>query len=190
MESSIWQVLALHSGIMSGRKLEGLQNCHDKAMAGMEKALEANPDLVTKAGLVFCMQLCGQGRKPIVRTAVADLSLTPDWDDPSVEDPIFRWFLTTHAIFQNGGKPWMTWSRQFTPMLVNHQTIEDGSGGKTVGCWDSPGKNERFGRVYATALSLMMLEVHYQGSLLNRYPLYEHEQVPASTNDAVIKIEF
>lgn len=188
MEASIWQVLALQSGKRAGSQLDGLQNCLDKAAAGMEKALDTNLDTGTKAGLVFGMQLCGQTSKPVVQNAITNLfALTSDWNAPSFNDPIFRWYLITEAIFQNGGKPWGVWNRQFAPMLVNHQVKQERSGGVTLGYWDSPGKQERFGRVYSTALSLLMLEIYYQFNSLNRLPAYD--RIPDSTNDVVIKIQ-
>lgn len=186
VDVSVWQVLALKSGLMMGSH-EELRESLGKALGAMKTTLETKPKLGSVLGAVFCLQLCGEGQSPVCQGALSDLAtLTPDWKAPSCSDPIFRWYLATQAFFYKGGEQWKRWNLLFAPQLIEHQIISQVVQDKSVGYWDSPGSGERYGRVYTTALSIMNLEV-YQIRIL---PTYNKNYKPTpSQNDGKDKTE-
>lgn len=176
---SVLQVIALKSGIMEGSH-EGLRETLSKASGAMKTALEAKPDTGTLAGAVFCLQLCGEGLSPACRTALNDLAtMTPDWEIPVYNDPILKWYLATQAFFYNGGEHWKRWNRLILPQLLEHQVVSQDDQGKNIGYWDSPSGGEHFGRVYTTALSLLMLEYRRILPTFKHSPLQSETNVPA-----------
>jgi hypothetical protein len=190
VEASVWQVLALKGGLMAGAEAEGLRDGLRKSADGMRKVLEAQPDLGTAAGAALCLQLYGEGRTPTCKSALKSLdALTPDWQAPSFPDPIFRWHLATQVFFREGGQRWVRWNRLFNPMLVGRQVVQQGEQGKDTGYWDSPGSGERFSRVYATALSLLMLEVYQQHYLPTYQPAPTADEGNAADKDVEIKVK-
>lgn len=191
VEASVWQVLALKGGLMGGVMEEkGLRESLRRSAGAMNRVLEGQPDAGTAAGAVLCLQLCGEGRSPVCRSALKSLeTLTPDWQSPSFKDPMFRWHLATQAFFHEGAQYWVRWNRLFNPMLVEHQVVQKNAEGKDSGYWDSPGEGERFGRVYATALSLLMLEVYQQRYLPAYQPPPPQEEGGAAGKDIEVKVE-
>lgn len=73
---------------------------------------------------------------------------------------LYEWWYGTEAAFQSGGDLWSGWFSRLKTALVPHQ--------KTSGCargsWDPEGTYERQtgGRVFATALAVLMLETPYR----------------------------
>ena len=73
---------------------------------------------------------------------------------------MYQWWFGTVARFQEGGAPWSTWFDAVKSALLQHQ--------ETTGCargsWDPVGTEERKtgGRVFATALGVLMLEQPYR----------------------------
>lgn len=189
IEASIWQFIALTSGLKMGSKSEGLRECRERASREMKKLLEAQPPPDATAGLVLCLQLSGKTKTEVFQKTLASLAtVVPDWANPTFNDPIFSWNLITQAVFQKGGEPWIRWNRLFAPMLVQNQKAFRDKDGEVIGYWDSPGARERFGRVYSTALSVMMLEVYYRF-----LPLFYHRQSDEGNSkptDDEIRIEY
>ena len=189
IDISVWQVVALRNGLMMGSQAVGLRESLGKASEAMKRTIEAKPDASTTVGAVLCLQLCGEARSPACRTGLVALAtMTPDWPDPSCKDPIFRWYLANEAFFYQGGQAWARWNRLFFPMLLKHQVVSQDAQGKEVGYWESPGGGERFGRIYATALSIRLLDFLY----IRHLPMYQsdYESVPQRTNDEDIVIRF
>jgi hypothetical protein len=73
---------------------------------------------------------------------------------------LYEWFHGTVAKFQEGGAAWSSWFDAVRTALCNHQ--------QTTGCargsWDPLGQYERAtgGRVFATAIGVLMLEQPYR----------------------------
>ena len=179
IDVSVWQVFALNSGLMMGSH-EGLRGALSKASGAMKIVLGAKPDKGLLAGAVFCCQLCGEGQSPTCRSALNDLAtMTLDWKNPVYNDPFFRWYLTTQAFFHKGGEHWKRWNNLFVPQLVEHQIVAKEPKGQNIGYWDSPGGGELYGRVYATALSILMLEVYQMPRYL---PYFESPPSKSETN--------
>ena len=102
-------------------------------------------------------------RQLVERAADVLEGLPPVWDDeqPGRRD-YYGWYYGAYAAYQVGGRTWRVWEDALLDAVVGSQLLE----GDEVGSWDP-----RFdpwghagGRVYATALNALTLEVYY------RYP--------------------
>ncbi len=75
----------------------------------------------------------------------------------------YYWYYATQVMFQMQGPYWTAWNERFRPLLQNSQS----STGDLTGSWD-PSKpvQDRWGaaagRMYVTAMHLLMLEVYYR----------------------------
>ncbi|MEE8143564.1 MAG: hypothetical protein V3T77_10730 [Planctomycetota bacterium] len=72
---------------------------------------------------------------------------------------IYYWYYASYAMFQYGGPQWRSWNKDMIEALVPTQRVagcEDGSW-DPIGEWGASG-----GRVYATAIGAMTLEVYYR----------------------------
>jgi hypothetical protein len=91
----------------------------------------------------------------------------PRWEEPAQMKPIdfYYWYYGTLAIFQldgPNGPYWKKWNEAMKDALVKHQKVgkdgcEDGSWDPAVDRWGFAG-----GRVYATAINVLTLEVYYR----------------------------
>jgi hypothetical protein len=73
---------------------------------------------------------------------------------------LYQWWYGTIASFREGGGAWSAWWGKLRPALLRHQE----STGCARGSWDPAGTYERQtgGRVFATALAVLMLEQPYR----------------------------
>ena len=73
---------------------------------------------------------------------------------------LYEWFFGTEATFQAGGEAWSGWFARLRGALLPHQVAS----GCARGSWDPLGTYERQtgGRVFATALAVLMLETPYR----------------------------
>jgi hypothetical protein len=86
-----------------------------------------------------------------------------DWQRDS-----YYWYYATQVMFQMGGPHWDAWNDRLRPLLVEKQV----SDGPFAGSWEPLGDvpdrwGREGGRVYVTAMHLLMLEVYYR-----HLPLY------------------
>ena len=90
------------------------------------------------------LEVKGRGK---VRVQIGNLSL-------------YQWWYGTLAEFQAGGDGWSGWYSHLRSALVGHQRAS----GCARGSWDPEGTYEREtgGRVFATALAVLMLEEPYR----------------------------
>ena len=88
-------------------------------------------------------------------------ALPPVWDDDSPgRRDFYAWYYGTFALFQVGGRAWARWQEAIERSVIAHQHVEgerSGSWDPQVDPWGSAG-----GRVYATALLALTLEVHHR----------------------------
>jgi hypothetical protein len=147
---------------LKSARMAGLQN--DSILPALRKAAEALKLRITQtegarhdAPAVYALQLIGYVNDPLVRFAAERLKgMTMDWENPEFENPIYFWYFTTQAKFRHGGQVWNEWNRAFAPVLVREQIVEEYKAEKQVGYWISPGKKERYGKVYSSALCCLM----------------------------------
>jgi hypothetical protein len=73
----------------------------------------------------------------------------------------YYWYYGTLAMFQMGGNYWKRWNASMKTALVDHQQMEKGTclrgSWDPVGAWGGSG-----GRVYATAINVLSLEIYYR----------------------------
>jgi hypothetical protein len=102
---------------------------------------------------------------PCVAEAVDLLARTP----PDSRSPnAYAWYYATLASFHVGGPQWDAWNRHLQAALMPLQRRDAST---LDGSWDpDPVWGGHGGRVYATALSAMTLEVYYRHLPLHRRP--------------------
>jgi hypothetical protein len=79
---------------------------------------------------------------------------------------MYQWWYGTMGLFQEGGSSWSSWYSKVKTALLDHQRTD----GCAAGSWDPLGTYERQtgGRVFATALGVLMLEQPYRHQRLGR----------------------
>mgnify|MGYP003693945521 CR=1 FL=1 len=88
----------------------------------------------------------------------------PRWSRPTAgRVDFYYWYYGTLAMFQVGGARWQRWNEAIKTAIVDHQRTDPGE--CAFGSWDpiDPWRLSG-GRVYATALNCLCMEVYY------RYP--------------------
>ncbi|MCZ6795373.1 MAG: terpene cyclase/mutase family protein [Planctomycetota bacterium] len=73
---------------------------------------------------------------------------------------LYYWYYGTFALFQFGGREWSSWNRKMQESLIRTQrqgNIDEDGSWDPIGEWGIAG-----GRVYATALGALTLEVYYR----------------------------
>jgi hypothetical protein len=85
----------------------------------------------------------------------------PRWDMDAGTTDFYYWYYATLAMFQVGGDHWKKWKGAMETAIVKNQRTEAGRDER--GSWDpvDPWSAEG-GRVYATALNCLSLEVYYR----------------------------
>lgn len=133
--------------------------------AGLAPAMQDTAGKLKKqstAGAWAGLQVLGQASSPEARGIAASLeSMEFDWRRYSLEELYFA----TRAKFRQGGETWRRWNREFSPKLVEAQTVQRGAGTNdfALGFWLSPNEHDqKAGRVYCTALASSMLHVYYR----------------------------
>ncbi len=84
----------------------------------------------------------------------------------------YYWYYATQVMFQLQGKYWEVWNGRLRDLLINSQERR----GELAGSW-SPRQDQwgrQGGRIYVTAMHLLMLEVYYR-----HLPLFRLEEEPA-----------
>ncbi len=79
---------------------------------------------------------------------------------------MYQWWYGTIATHQAGGSTWTAWWGKLKGALVGHQRDD----GCAAGSWDPVGEYERLtgGRVFATALGVLMLQEPYRHRRIER----------------------
>lgn len=84
----------------------------------------------------------------------------PLWDEKEGTIDYYYWYYGSYAMFQMGGKDWDVWQGKMIDAVVKTQRAE----GDEKGSWDPQFDpwGVRGGRVYATAIMTLCLEVYYR----------------------------
>ena len=169
-----WQMMALKSGEMAGlsvappvyanvdrwlKKVEGKQGVSGTFGYTNRSALPA----MTAEGLLS-LQFMGTDRNSPRMRGGADY-LLKNLPERSQRRTSYYWYYGTQVMYHMQGKYWEAWNNSLRDMLVETQITT----GEHAGTWHPRDNWEsRGGRVYATSLKLLMLEVYYR-----HLPLYE-----------------
>ncbi len=124
-------------------------------------------DLSCMSGVaVLCRLFAGQHRSnAAIKSGVAVMMKeVPIWEayrsaKRKSKINLYYWYYATYAMFQFGGSKWKLWNDAMQEALLPTQRMlgcEDGSW-DPIGEWGAAG-----GRVYATAIGAMTLEVYYR----------------------------
>jgi hypothetical protein len=169
-----WQVMVLsssrHAGVTGLEQAEGrarlfLQGVSSGAAGGLAAYRAGErPNVAMTAEALVCRLFLGMPPDhPAVGEAVAMIMRSPP---DSASPNAYTWYYATLAMFHAGGPPWEAWNRQLQAALLPLQRRElsglDGS-------WDpDPVWGGHGGRVYATAMAAMTLEVYYRHLPMHR----------------------
>ena len=132
-----------------------------------QEDLESEPVTpVMTAEALFCQQMLGYPRDSAASREAVQYLLR---NMPRLSElNMYYWYYGTLALYQYGGKPWEDWNRVVRDTLIDQQRVD----GKFAGSWDANGPWGRYGgRLYATAISTLTLEVYYR--LLPLYRMNE-----------------
>lgn len=194
IEASVWQITALRQALTAGIDDERLKSALEKTVDALRESITSASDKKTIAPAVLCMQLIGHSGDSVCQQALKDLaSMTVNWDKPEVPDPIYHWYFMHLARFYDGGQSWNEWNKSFIPQLVKAQTIAEGKiadrKGRLVdvGYWVSPSNNERYGKIYSTALWCPLL-VYRRYLPMFKQPV-EEDRLKGNDDDIRIDIE-
>ena len=169
-----WQMMALKSGEMAGltvpdqtllllaRWLNRVES--NKPVGGLfgYQGPGASPAM-TAEGLL-CLQFMGVDRDSPRMRAGADF-LMKHLPKPSQQNTSYYWYYATQVMYHMQGKYWKAWNEPLRDQLVKSQSRS----GAMAGTWNPSDQWEaQGGRVYATAMKLLVLEVYYR-----HLPLYE-----------------
>ena len=182
-----WMVMALKSAVQAGIEID--PDSLDGARAWLDKVTEpeygragytargngpARPQelmdrfpsdrsesmtAVAVLSRIFC------GAKPadeMVRKG-ADLCLRspPVWDEAAGTVDYYYWYYGTLAMFQVGGVHWQRWNEAMKGAILAHQRMDPTD--DRYGSWDPVDPwGADGGRVYATAINTLSLEVYYR----------------------------
>jgi hypothetical protein len=169
-----WQVMAMKSGQMAGLKVsqESLDLVH-KWLRSMEGS---------GAGIGTFKYQSGY---PITPTMTAEGLLCLEYlgtppSDPRLQSGVkyllghlprkgqessYYWYYGTQVMYHVQGDAWQQWNLALRDMLVAAQVKT----GHLAGTWDPSDQwEQRGGRIFATSLRLLMLEVYYR-----HLPLYQ-----------------
>ena len=173
-----WQVQALKAAVLSGLKIEGVEQALKKSVDHVERVRGAKGGYgytgpqdnhgTTPIGVVI-LQIAKHERGQAVRQALDFFVTSPDapkLEYESGDTNLYAWYYGTQACYQHGGSAWQKWNRQFQPEIVGHQSQDGGwppiGGGKDGGFHYKGTGTTMDAQVYRTTLCVLMLEVYYR----------------------------
>jgi len=165
-----WQLMALKSAEIAGIPIPSdTKQLMVKFLK--ERSLGKNSGLATyrmvepstpptpamTAESLFCKQMLGIRRdNPSCKEAIQFISERPPRRS---EYNLYYWYYGTLAMYQYGGNPWREWNEDLRELLISEQVTH----GENAGSWDPrPPWGPYGGRLYATTLSTLCLEVYYR----------------------------
>ncbi|NQU19892.1 MAG: PD40 domain-containing protein [Candidatus Nealsonbacteria bacterium] len=168
-----WQVMAMKSGQMAGLNvpqptLDLVPKWLDQAQQGTgryryQASGNATPTMTAEA--LLCLQYLGADQNDPRLTAGTAYMLENLPGKGGGDDNSYYWYYGTQVMFHLQGDRWQKWNAALSQMLIQTQEKD----GHLSGTWEPKDKWEGSGgRVYSTALRLLMLEVHYR-----HLPLYQ-----------------
>jgi squalene-hopene cyclase-like protein len=169
VETAGWTVLLLKSALMSELAVD--KKALDDLVADLDKLTDsatgrvvvktpagAAPTAVGVLGRIFAGHVPKDD--PLIDLGAALVAKSPPtWSADTVD--LAAWHFETLAIFQLGGERWKSWDAAMKSALVDHQRTEADRDER--GSWDPVGVGAKdLGRVAATALACLDLEVYYR----------------------------
>jgi hypothetical protein len=175
-----WQIMALKSGVMSGvmdkKDLKPVFQKADDFLTGVSSDSGAfygylKPGRLTGPTAVghLSKMYLGLGKEN------PGLQRGADWlgSKGPMQENMYYSYYATQVIHHLGGQRWTEWNKEMRDPLVKKQ-VKDGH---ARGSWMFSGGDHGYrdgGRLYATAMAAMMLEVYYR-----HMPLYKDKTAKA-----------
>lgn len=173
-----WFVLGLQSGRMAGLEIqpttwEGIERFIESVHSNdntqfLYRPLEPTPRLAMTAEGLLCGQYLGWKKDDeAMSQGVAHLrSNLMDWDDKN----FYYWYYAAQVLHNVEGEAWNEWNEIMREAIPTHQV----QSGREKGSWDPDGDRYAMsggGRLYATCLCLLTLEVYYRHLPIYRYSI-------------------
>jgi hypothetical protein len=154
------QLTGLKIGDVDGalrRALDGIRNMQDRRSGDWTYKMTSPHVAKGLTGVgVLCLAFMKQGRTPAGRAGCDAIMRNYHGSIRDERNTHYAWYYNTQGCFQVGGLFWSSWRRVFQKEVIQSQ-LGDGS----WGAHDRWVKG-RDGAVYATSLSILMLEVYYR----------------------------
>ena len=162
-----WQVIALRSAQQGGLRFP--KDVMTKVSAYLDSAQTdkqgsgyaymphgaRGSDAMVAEGLLCRIYSTWNSKRPGLTAGVHYLLSRP----PRPRGELYYWYYATQVMHHFGGEPWEEWNPVMRDLLIDSQSTE----GHEFGSWAPQGGHDsRGGRVYATSLSLLTLEIYYR----------------------------
>ena len=129
-----------------------------RTVEAMERFPATSSESLTAICLNARLAVAGAGAgDALIQKQIALIGATPSkWDEKGATTDFYYWYFATRGLMLAGGDAWTAWKTGVAAELVAHQSKQgDGAGSfPPADAWSSIG-----GRVYATALNLLTLEI-------------------------------
>ena len=179
-----WQVLALKTAKQAKisvsdqcvRKVEVFfKSCELRdGRTGYMRSGESLSDATTGVGMLVHQFILDRPDSPLVKAGasyladVAERSRTRPSGSRSLaghagsfKGSYYAWYNCTLAMFQAGGEPWKRWNDVVRDLVIKRQRQD--SKACLRGSWDPDTQwDDQGGRIYSTALAVLILEVYYR----------------------------
>lgn len=169
-----WQMMALKSGMLAGLSvnnsvvLNARSFLRDVVATDNESKYKYEPagtftPSTNAIGLLCRLYLDWGIDEPKLTKGVENVA---SFHDSHFDDPYFMYYAS-QLLYNHGGEVWDEWNRKTRDTLIKRQCME----GHERGSWspkENFGHNDEGGRLYATALYCMVLEVYYR-----HMPIYQ-----------------
>jgi len=176
-----WQVMALTSARMSGLRipeepftmarkyLDSVSSGKHGGRYSYQGRRNATPTMTAEG--MFCQQIMGmRPDNPRMEDAVSLIKI--NLPQKGKKPNYYYWYYACLSMFQHQGPAWELWNKQMKATLLDLQVRT----GDHAGSWEPKGEwaSGKGGRIMATAMSTLSLEVYY------RYlPMYSRPKVKA-----------
>ena len=164
-----WFVMALQSARMAGLDLpsptlnrveEFLDSVSREGGSEYAYTPRDSPTLSMTAEGLLCRQYLGWQHDDRRLQRGADLLIEnlPEWEEG--ERDLYYWYYATQVCHHMESHHWRTWNQRMREVLPENQVLQ----GRERGSWDPQGDRWAVsgGRLFATCLSVYMLEVYYR----------------------------
>ena len=168
-----WQMMALKSGEMAGLTVPSssyelvkkwLASVENQKGPGTFGYTDRNPRPSMTAEGLLCLQFMGT-RRDDPRMLNGASYLLRSLPEKQQKLTSYYWYYATQAMYHMQGDYWEPWNEKTKTVLIETQEMSGGNAGswRPIDNWEKSG-----GRVYATSIKLLMLEVYYR-----HLPLYD-----------------
>ena len=132
-----------------------------RAVGKQDKFPNTKTEALT-AVVLLCRYLMHQDPKEsriMAPAAETIMRKPPVWNENDGSIDMYYWYYGSYAMYQVGGRQWITWSTKLTDAALKTQQKD----GNAKGSWDPVDAwGEDGGRVYSTAIMALCLEAYYR----------------------------